>query len=293
MALDIEKLKKAQADVAARMSRGNGPSMRYWKPAEGVNRIRILPPWTEEGPDAGTFWREVWQHWNISEDSGPLLCPKKTPGAESTECPVCDFVDQLRLQKANVAAQERAKDLRAKVAYFMSIVDLGDPTYTAKDVTAWKKERPDSEPSFAVGDAKVQVYAATSTIYEQVASIVLNNEMDITDVAAGHNIILTKIGNPSNKMLTRYTVMPDLKKTKAPVPADFVMPDLGKLGRFQSADDMMKALSEGSGGSFKALLPSSSASGRVVADTNSAWGVEAAGATDDLAAEMMASLSKK
>ena len=290
MALDIEKLKKAQADVAARMSRG-GPSMKYWKPAEGLNRIRILPPWTEEGPDGGTFWREVWQHWNVSEESGPILCPKKTLGAESPECPICDLVDALRLRKSDVSAQETAKELRAKVAYLMSVIDLSDPIYTAKDLASWKKDRPDSDPPFSVGDAKVQVYASTSTIYEQVASIVINNELDITDLGTGHNILLTKVGNPSNKMLTRYTVQPDLKKTKAPVPEGFVMPDLGKLGRFQSVADMTKALAEGAGGSFKAMLPSQSANGRVVPDSNPAWGI-GEGSADDLAAEMRASLGK-
>lgn len=284
MALDISKLKKAQAEVQARMSRGGGPSMKFWKPQEGVNRIRILPPWTEEGDFAGAFWREVWQHWNVSEESGPLLCPQKTLGAADSDCPICAFVDQLRAQKSNVEAQELAKDLRAKVAYLMSVVDLSDAVYTAKDVADWKKERPDAEMPFEVGDPKVQVYAATSTIYEQIASIVLTNELDITDRYEGHNIILTKIGN-KDKMKTRYTVQPDLKKTKAPLPASFELPDLSKIGRFQSFDDMTKLLSEGAGGSFKGLLPSSTKTSK---NEDSDW--EDSGGGGDLAAEMRASL---
>jgi hypothetical protein len=296
MGLDLAKLKRAQADVQARLTRG-GPSMKFWKPQEGVNRIRILPPWTDEGDFAGTFWREVWQHWNVSEESGPILCPKKTAGADETDCPICDFVEQLRAQKSNVEAQELAKDLRAKVAYLMSIIDLADATYTAKDIADWKKDRPDSDAPFEVGDPKVQVYAATTTIYEQVASIVLTNEMDITDRDAGHNIILTKIGN-KNKMLTRYTVQPDLKKTKAPLPATFELPDLSKIGRFQSYSDMTKLLSEGAGGSFKGLLPAETAGHQNVAtagyrDAAKTKPVDwVSGEGDgDLAAEMRASLN--
>lgn len=285
MALDIAKLKKAQAEVQARMTRGGGPSMKFWKPQEGVNRIRILPPWTEEGPFAGVFWREVWQHWNVAEEAGPVLCPKKTPGSEDPDCPICDFVEQLRSQKSNVQAQELTKDLRAKVAYLMSVVDLADSVYTAKDIADWKKERPDSEAPFNVGDAKVQVYAATSTIYEQIASIVIANELDITDREEGHNIILTKIGN-KDKMKTRYTVQPDLKKTKAPVSPDFALPDLGKIGRFQSFEDMTKLLSEGAGGSFKALLPAASSVSKSAAPDDWASSSD----DDDLASEMRASL---
>lgn len=284
MALDIEKLKRAQAEVQARMTRGGGPAMKFWRPNEGQNRVRILPPWTDEGTFAGTFWREVWQHWNVSEESGPVLCPQKTPGSEDPNCPICEFVDQLRTQKSNVEAQELAKDLRAKVAYLMSVVDLSDPVYTAKDLAEYKKERPDSEPTFTVGDPKVQVYAATSTIYEQIASIVIANDLDITDLNDGHNIIITKIGN-KDKMKTRYTVQPDLKKTKASVPDGFEIPDLSKIGRFQSYNDITKLLSDGKGGSFKAMLPATaSTSSRTESkEVNHSWGL---GDEGDLAAEM-------
>jgi hypothetical protein len=299
MALDIEKLKRAQAEVQARMTRGGGgPSMKYWKPQDGNNRVRILPPWTDSGEYAGVFWREVWQHWNVSEDSGPILCPSKTANSEDKECPICDMVDALRGQRSNVEAQELAKDLRAKVAYLMSIVDLSDPVYTAKDLATWKKERPDSEAPFEAGDPKVQVYAATSTIYEQIASIVIANELDITDINEGHNIIITKIGN-SDRMKTRYTIQPDLKKTKAPIPANFSMPDLAKIGRFQSFDDMAKTLSEGKAGAFKgASLPANASSHKAAKPAkamaasapavDNGWGMSDDG--DDLAAEMRRSL---
>lgn len=292
MALDIEKLKKAQAEVQARMSRGGGgPSMKFWRPAEGQNRVRILPPWTDEGEFAGTFWREVHQHWNVADAAGPVLCPAKTPGSENKECPICEFVEQLRSQKSNVEAQELARDLRAKVAYLMSVVDLSDPVYTAKDTAEWKKERPDSEVPFEVGDPKVQVYAATSTIYEQIASIVIANELDITDLTSGHNIIITKIGN-KDKMKTRYTVQPDLKKTKAQLPDGFQIPDLAKIGRFQSYDDMTKLLSEGKGGSFRAALPANASprnNTRDAGNVNHAWGMTDDG-DGDLAAQMRGQL---
>lgn len=287
--IDYEKLRKAQAEAQARMARGgSSPSMKYWKPADGENRIRVMPPWTEEGDNAGVFWREVHQHWNVVEGEGPILCPKKTPDIHEQDCPICDFVDQLRSKKSDVEAQELAKNLRAKVAYLMSVIDLRDPVYTAKDLADWKKERPDSEPTFSVGDPKVQLYAATSTIYEQIANIVLANEMDITDRTAGHNIIINKVPN-KDKMKTRYTISPDLKKTKAPIPDDYKLPNLDKVGRVLSYDDLTKKLTEGHGDVYKAL-PSSTPQRKADDDENPAWGIGSADDAGDLAEEMRAHL---
>lgn len=289
MALDIEKLKRAQQELQARMTRGGGPSMKFWKPKEGKNEIRILPAWTDEGAFEGQFWREVHQHWNLSENSGPVLCPKKTPFAsDDKDCPVCDLVDSLRDKKGDVDAQEMARNLRAKVAYLLSVVDLSDPIYTAKDIAEWSKERPDSDCPFDVGDPKVQCYAATSTISEQIFNIVMSNNLDITDREVGHNVILTKIGN-KDRLKTRYTVTPDLKKTKAPIPSDFKTPDLSKVGAVKKYDELVKLLAEGPAASFVAALPAGTSSQLLTSgDANASWGMSGSSddAGDDLAAQM-------
>lgn len=288
--LDFEKLKKAATDLQARMNRGSGPSLKFWKPADGVNTIRILPPWTAEGTFAGQFYREVHQHWNVSEEaSGPVLCPRKTPGAsEDGDCPICDFVDQLRNRKGDVDAQELAKNLRAKVAYLMSIVDLKDPSYTAKDVAEWTKERPDTACPFEVGDTKIQCYAATSTIADQVMNLIIVNQLDITDLFSGNNVILTKIPN-KDKLKTRYTVAPEIRPTKAPVKEGLEMPDLSRIGKVQSSEDLLKLLGEGPASAFLTRLPSNA--GKHTADAS--WTGDAtavSGDDDDLAAQMKAQL---
>lgn len=295
MALDYEKLKKAAGELQARMARGGGPSLKFWKPAAGKNTIRILPPWTNEGELGGQFFREVHQHWNVSEGAGPVLCPHKTPHAsDDKSCPICEFVDALKQRKGDVEAQELVKKMRAKLAYLMSVVDMSDQAYTAKDIAEWKKERPDSDCPFEVGDPKVQCYAATSTIAEQVMNIVVANEMDITDAASGYNVVLTKIPN-KDPLKTRYTVTPELKPTKAPIPADFKLPDLSKIGKVHSYADMVKLLGEGPASDFSGLLPSDAgqraepevqkkSSGKTKAAATSEWAGDDAG--DDLAADM-------
>lgn len=284
--LDFEKLKKAAQELQARMSRGSGPSLKFWKPADGNNTIRILPPWTAEGAFAGQFYREVHQHWNVSEESGPVLCPKKTPNAsDDKDCPICDLVDQLRARKGDVEAQELAKNLRAKVAYLMSIVDMKDPFYSAKDVAEWKKERPDNDCPFEVGDVKIQCYAASNTISDAIMNMIIVNQMDITDVEAGNNVIITKIPN-KDKLKTRYTTSPEIKPTKAPLKEGQELPDLSRVGKIHSAEEMQKLLSEGPASSFVARLPANAGASAATSKSDTADTSWASADDGDLAAEM-------
>lgn len=292
MALDYEKVKKAAQEIQARMNRGGGPSVKFWKPVNGKNTVRILPPWTEEGAFAGEFFREVHQHWNVTEESGPVLCPKKTPHAsEDKSCPICDLVDQLRAQKNDVAAQELAKDLRAKAAYLFSIIDLADPEYTAKDAAEFKKERPDADCPFEVGDVKIQCYAAGTTVANDIMNIVIANEMDITDIESGNNVYITKIGNAKNPMQTKYTVTPEIKKSSAPVSADTKLPDLSKIGKLQTSAEMLELLGKGPAAEFvtKTLVSDTRKSGKSSKADDTSWAGPSG--DDDLAAEMRAQLS--
>lgn len=288
MSINIDKLKKAATDLQARMSRGGGgQSMKFWRPLDGRSSIRILPPWTAEGPHAGSFYREVHQHWNVNPEApGPILCPKNTPHCDADyDCPVCELVDQLRARKNDVSSQEAAKNLRAKAAYLMSVVDLADPTYTAKDVADWKKDRPDSDVPFGVGDVKVQCYAATNTITEQILSSILNSDIDITDLNAGRNVFITKIPN-KDKMKTRYTVNVDLKPTVFELPEGFVLPDLSKISNVRKYEDVMKLLSDGVGSQFSAALPESTTPSEGYVENAEVDGAE------DLAASMRKRLKR-
>lgn len=290
MAIDYEKLKKAKQELEARMNRGGGgTSMKFWKPANGKNVIRILPPWTDEGVFANQFYREVHQHWNVAgEDTGPTLCPKKTPELTSDkECPICDLLEQLKAQKSNVEAQELVKELRAKLAYFLSIVDINDPVYSAKDIAEWKKERPDSECPFEAGDVKIQCYASTSTTFDQILNIVIANDMDITDLSEGNNVVIMKAGKG---LQTKYTVTPEIKKTKTPgVTATTKLPDLSKVGKVPSFEDMLKALGDGPATSFAGLLTANAGPTATTTNTGDSSWVSGDGGSD-LAAEMRSQL---
>ena len=170
----------------------------------------------------------------------------------------------------------------------MSVVDMKDPIYTAKDTADWKTERPDQECPFEVGGPKVQCYAATTTIAEQIMNVVIANNLDITDVKTGNNIMITKIPN-KDPLKTRYTVTAEIKATKAPIPTDYKLPDLSKMGKVNDYATMVKMLGEGPASDFAALLPANAGGGThtIKEPPNTAWDNKSADAGDeDLAASM-------
>ena len=70
--VDMSKAKKKaqeEADRAAARASYSG-SLIYWKPKQGKNKIRVLPPWTddENSPNANQFWREVYVHFGVGEN---------------------------------------------------------------------------------------------------------------------------------------------------------------------------------------------------------------------------------
>lgn len=265
------------------LSRGGSTGAKFWKPQSGANRVRIMPGWQDEGFFAGQFWREVYQHWNLSEDQkGPILCPKRTPGLDG-DCPVCEFVDELRADKGDLAKKELAKEIRAKVAYFINLVDLNDPEYTAQDMAEWKKSRPEGEVPFEVGQPKVQVYACPTTIFDQILGIITVNGVDITSAEEGYNVVITKYPN-KDRFKTRYEVQPELKTSEFLLPSDFELPQLENIGFVMKFDDMRNLLAE----SFDKDLEDSAGSLGSGGDFSSAS--NAGSSDDDLEAQMRAEL---
>jgi hypothetical protein len=283
MALDMSKLQQQKAKLTQELTRGSGQSARFWRPSDGSNVIRVMPGWTEEEPYKGQFWREVAQHWGVSEDQrGPILCPEATPHLEG-ECPICKFVAELKENKNDVKAQELAKEIRAKKAFLINVVDTSDPTYNAQDVTEYKKARPDSDVPFEAGDPKIQVYACPKTIFDQILNCIMQNDQDITDLEKGNDITIDRTGKG---MTTRYTVSPKLKSIASDVSGGMEFPQLERVGFNMSYEDMNKLLTDGVGGDFAALLPGE--------DTPAALGSgddEASADADDLESQMADALS--
>lgn len=242
MALDINKVIEAQNRLKKSQPLSD-VSVRWWRPKDGKNKIRIVPPWTEEGPNANVVWREVAQHWNVSPDmKGPAVCPKNTPDL-GDECPICDLIEYLKTQKDDPEALELVNKMRAKKTYFFNVVDLSDPVYTAHDVAEFKKNRPDSDVPFEAGDIKIQVYAAGVGVFNSIISMIVENNLDITDLDEGYDITIDKQGSG---LTTKYNVTPNLRATKAPEALRSAkFPNLDKIGYTLSVEDAKRQLAAG------------------------------------------------
>jgi hypothetical protein len=224
------------------LARGGGrSSAKFWKPEDGDNNIRIMPQWNANL--GGQFWREVAQHWNVEENQrGPILCPKNTPDLEG-ECPICELVATLRLDKSNVEAQRYMKDIKAKKTYLLNIVDLKNPVYTAQDVAEFTQSRPDEEPTFKVGDPKINIYACPITIFDLILGIINTQRADITDLETGRNVRLRKLPN-KDRLKTRYEVYPDFEKSAAGF-TDPALPALDQVGFQLDYSGMVEVLGRG------------------------------------------------
>jgi len=257
MGLDWNKLNDQKARLDEKLSKSGGSGAKFWKPQAGANRVRIMPGWTSEGYYANQFWREVAQHWNVTEDSkGPVLCPKKTPGLTG-DCPVCALVTSLKKDKSDLGAQTLAKDLRAKSAYFLNVVDVSSQTYTAQDVVEFKKARPDAdEVPFEVGEVKVQIYAAPATVFNQILNVMRENSLDITEVAGGKDITIRKSGKG---LKTRYETTIIIADSETPVAEK--LPALSEVGFQMGYDEMVDLLAGGAGAEYVAQIPSAASVG--------------------------------
>lgn len=246
--VNISKVDKSIQEAAAKQAsfKGDAPSIKWFKMSGDKAVLRIMPPWTDEGPFEGQFWRVVHQHWHVTEElKAPILCPKTTPYIGG-DCVICDYVAKLR-ESNDPALLELAKDIRDKQAYLFTVVDVLDPEYTVKDVSEFKKKYPDKkETPFSAGDAKLQVYAAPFAVYNSIINL-FQTGFDLVDLTAGHNITITRSAKGGKKMNVTYNVMPNPKATKSNVPEDHPLIDLTKAGIVLTEDKMKELLASGVG----------------------------------------------
>ena len=183
----------------------------FWRPDEGTDHhVRILPISGEEIPFRETYW-----HWNVGGKSA--LCPKYTHG---DDCPICELVSKMydesdRTKDAGLRSQ--ASSLRAKIRPYIPIVDRADSELTPK----W--------------------WPTNKTVYTEVLTIIANPDYgDITNVKAGHDMIVTKHPAEPGRMYGMTKIVPRPKQTAL---ASSKEDTENILNSVPSSDDFMKAKS--------------------------------------------------
>jgi hypothetical protein len=227
---DIDKAQKKREEEKKRQEafKRFGRPVPWWKCKPGTNKVRILPPWTGEGPNAFQFWCERWIHFSVMAIEAPdeqnqfsVVCPKHTPGAgdilgygaeESIPCPVCEHVASLRAS-SDPTDSELAKSIRAKMRVYYNIIDLADPIWTDDAIEEIKQRGCPEDKLPTAGEPKVQVYSSGPTVMQMILDYYADN-IDIADLETGHNMVIEREGKGIN---TDYRVRPDLKASKAPI----------------------------------------------------------------------------
>lgn len=209
MAVDIAKIRERAVEEEAKQLARSQQGFSYWSPKAGQNRVRLLPPWTTEGKNRDSFFREIYVHFGVGPEEAKRTysCPAKTPDSEAKSCPICDWVKALR-DTGGAAEQEAAESIRAKQRFYSNIVDLTDPVFVEKDITEWKARNSGKECPFKIGDTKVQVFTYGPTIWNDLMAIFLDANVDVTDLNTGRDINIKREGEG---MRTKYSARPALE----------------------------------------------------------------------------------
>ena len=168
MGIDLQRM-KAKRDA---LENRDGKSV-FWKPNDGEQTIRILPP------SDGDPFKEYWFHYNLGKNPG-FLSPKKNFGESD---PLDDFVRQLYKDGSDESVK-MAKTLSARQRFFSPVVVRGEES---EGVRLW-------------GFGKMA--------YKELLNLVLNPDYgDITDVAEGTDLVIN-YGKPPGAQFPQTAITP-------------------------------------------------------------------------------------
>lgn len=100
----MDKIQKKMAEL------GTG---KFFKPKEGKNQVRILPPWNDEG----LFFLEATAHYGLKKEGRdiPIPCSGKA------DCPICQFI--RKMEKGGKEDTKLAKRLASRTKFYVNILD--------------------------------------------------------------------------------------------------------------------------------------------------------------------------
>ncbi len=203
MGVNMGNIRKRREEEEKKEAARSMGVARIWKPKQGKNNIRILPPWSDSGDNADSFAREVYTHWSVGEGDKrrSFTCPQLTPGLDG-DCPICIEIARLR-STTDTMDMEVADEIRGKQGFLSNAINLDDPVFTKEDYDT--AAIGGTEPSFNIGDTKIQVFTYGPMIYKQlIDSFDLLNK-DLTDMTTGRDLIINRSGK--GKTGTKYTVI--------------------------------------------------------------------------------------
>lgn len=109
--VDMEKIKRQAEEL------GTG---RWWKPKQGKNVIRILPPWD----DGGLFYFETALHYGFQVEGRNRAFPcLRVMGKKS--CPACEVMTELK--EGSAEDKKLASRLEPRRKFYVNLIDRANP----------------------------------------------------------------------------------------------------------------------------------------------------------------------
>lgn len=218
---DYEGLRNRYLDRKRQKGEGDG----WWKPTDGKNKIRILPP---PSPVAGekivqkAMYVEYGVHYGLGTEDNPEVytCPRLTLAGKP--CPICEFVRSLWKSKTDQdIALARKIGTRPRAA--SNIVLLTEPS-------------------------KVYIWGYPKTTRDQIDDLVFASDPPtaIDDPDMGFNLTLSKQDRVTPEgIFPVYNLTPELKP--CPIPDKKVLDKLTNLSallqsRVKSYDELRSIL---------------------------------------------------
>ena len=170
MGIDLAKM-KAKRDALE--NRGDSNKTVFWRPEDGEQTIRILPP------SDGDPFKEFWFHYNLGKNPG-FLSPKKNFGESD---PLDDFIRQL-YKDGSEESVKMAKNLSARQRFFSAVIVRGEE------------------------DKGPRLWGFGKMAYKELLNLVLNPDYgDITDVAEGTDLVIN-YGKPAGAQFPQTAITP-------------------------------------------------------------------------------------
>lgn len=211
MAIDISKMRNKLNSAKGK----NNQQVKFWKPQNGTQTIRVLP--TEDGDPFKAFFF----HYGVAEKES-ILCPKHNFGED---CAICTYVGNL-YNDGDEESLELAKKLVKKQRFFSPVLVRGEE------------------------NEGVRVWGYSKTTYTTLLETVLNPDYgDITDLEKGVDIDL-KYEKVPGKLYPETTL--SFKRNSSPMCKGMAddeceeilaaIPDFDKLHRRKTSEEVEQVL---------------------------------------------------
>ena len=198
MGIDLSKM---QAKREALENRGGSKTV-FWRPEDGEQTIRILPP------SDGDPFKEYWFHYNLGKNPG-FLSPKKNFGETD---PLDDFIRQL-YKDGSEESVKMAKNLSARQRFFSAVIVRGEE------------------------DKGPRLWGFGKMAYKELLNLVLNPDYgDVTDVAEGTDLVIN-YGKPPGAQFPQTAITPRRRPSALSAKEDEVRSWLDSIPSFDDVFD--------------------------------------------------------